>query len=44
MAFHAGSATGHDGTRYDLETDMRVFRGRYVDATGTRRFGTFAFI
>ena len=43
-AFHAGSATGADGTRYDLETDMRVYRGRYVDATGTRRFGTFAFI
>ena len=44
VAFHVGSATGHDGTRYDLETDMRVFRGRYVDTTGTRRFGTFAFI
>ena len=44
VAFHAGSATGHDGTHFNLETDMRVFRGRYVDATGTRRFGTFAFI
>ena len=44
MAFHVGSATDSDGTRYDLETDMRVFRGRYVDTTGTRRFGTFAFI
>jgi hypothetical protein len=44
VAFHVGTATGKDGTRYDLETDMRAFQGHYVDGTGTRRFGTFAFI
>jgi hypothetical protein len=44
VAFHVGTATGKDGTRYDLETDMRAFQGTYVDGTGTRRFGTFAFI
>jgi hypothetical protein len=44
VAFHAGSATAEDGTQYDLETDMRAFQGVYVDGTGTRRFGTFAFI
>lgn len=44
VAFHVGTATGSDGTRYDLETDMRVFQGTYVDRTGTRRFGTFGFI
>jgi hypothetical protein len=44
VAFHVGSATGSDGTRYDLEADMRAFQGVYVDGTGTRRFGTFAFI
>jgi hypothetical protein len=44
VAFHVGTATGRDGTRYDLETDMRAFQGEYVDGTGTRRFGTFAFI
>jgi hypothetical protein len=44
VAFHVGTATGSDGTRYDLETDMRAFQGVYVDGTGTRRFGTFAFI
>jgi hypothetical protein len=44
VAFHTGTATGEDGTRYDLETDMRAFQGVYVDGTGTRRFGTFAFI
>ncbi len=44
IAFHVGTATGRDGTRYDLETDMRAFKGTYVDGTGTRRFGTFAFI
>ena len=27
VAFHVGTATGSDGTRYDLETDMRAFRG-----------------
>jgi hypothetical protein len=27
VAFHVGTATGSDGTRYDLETDLRTFRG-----------------
>jgi hypothetical protein len=44
VAFHVGTATGRDGTAYNFETDLRTFRGNYVDATGTRRFGTFAFI
>jgi len=44
VAFHVGTATARDGTEYNLETDMRAFRGVYIDANGTRRFGTFAFI
>jgi hypothetical protein len=44
VAFHTGTATAADGTRFDLETDMRAYRGAYVDTTGTLRFGTFAFI
>jgi hypothetical protein len=44
VAFHVGSATDSDGTRYDLETDIRAFKGTYVATDGTRRFGTFAFI
>ena len=44
IAFHVGTATGRDGTHYNLETDMRAFKGTYVDGTGTRRFGTFAFV
>jgi hypothetical protein len=44
VAFHAGTARGSDGATYNLETDMRAFKGAYVDATGARRFGTFAFI
>jgi hypothetical protein len=44
VAFHVGTATGSDGATYDVETDMRAYEGDYVDATGTRRFGTFAFI
>jgi hypothetical protein len=44
VAFHTGTARGRDGTRYDLETDLRAFHGTYIDRTGRRRFGTFGFI
>jgi hypothetical protein len=44
VAFHVGTATGSDGATYNLETDMRAYKGQYVAADGTRRFGTFAFI
>jgi hypothetical protein len=44
VAFHVGTATAKDGTRYDLETDVRAFQGTYIDRTGRRRFGTFGFI
>jgi hypothetical protein len=44
VAFHVGTATGRDGTRYDFETDVRAFRGAYIDATGARHYGTFGFI
>jgi hypothetical protein len=44
VAFHVGTATGSDGTSYDFETDVRAFRGTYIDGTGTRHFGTFGFI
>ena len=35
---------GSDGATYNLETDTRAFKGRYVDADGKKHFGTFAFI
>ena len=44
LAYHVGTATARDGTAYNLETDLRAFRGEYIDAAGARRFGTFAFI
>ncbi len=44
LAFHAGTATGSDGKRYNLETDMRAYRGRYVAADGTTRRGSFGFV
>ena len=44
VAFHVGTARDRDGTRYDLETDVRAFQGTYIDRTGRRRFGTFGFI
>jgi hypothetical protein len=44
VAFHAGTATGNDGKRYNLETDLRVMDGRYVAADGSRRRGLFALV
>ena len=44
VAFQVGKAIGHDGTRYNLETDMRAFEGEYVAVDGRRHRGTFAFI
>jgi hypothetical protein len=44
VAFHVGTATGGDGTKYNLETDMRAFKGKYIGADGKRHFGSFAFI
>ena len=44
LAFHVGTATGSDGKRYDLETDMRAYRGRYVAADGTQRRGVYGFV
>ena len=42
LAYHAGKAKGSDGKTYNLETDFRVMKGRYVSVEGTRRQGTFA--
>ena len=44
VAFHVGTATANDGTRFDLETDVRAFQGTYIDRTGRRRFGTLGLI
>jgi hypothetical protein len=44
VAFHAGTAVGSDGATYNLETDLRVYKGTYVAADGRRRFASFAFI
>ena len=44
LAYHAGTATGSDGKRYNLETDIRAMSGTYVATDGTRRHGLFAFI
>jgi hypothetical protein len=44
LAYVAGEATGSDGKRYLLETDMRAFKGTYRGADGMDRTGVFAFI
>jgi len=42
LAYHAGTATGNDGTKYNLETDIRVMEGEYVAENGKQREGIFA--
>jgi hypothetical protein len=42
LAYHAGSATGSDGRRYDLETDIRAMEGSYVAEDGSRKRALFA--
>jgi hypothetical protein len=44
LAYVAGEATGSDGRRYLLETDMRAFKGTYRTADGVELTGTFGFI
>jgi hypothetical protein len=44
LAFHAGTATGSDGKRYNLETDMRAMEGSYIAEDGSRQRGLFALI
>ncbi len=44
VAYHLGRARGADGREFDLETDVRAFRGTYVAEDGTRRRQSFAFI
>jgi hypothetical protein len=44
VAFHVGTATGNDGKRFNLETDIRVMDGGYVAADGSRRRGVFGFV
>jgi hypothetical protein len=42
LAYHVGTATGSDGKRYDLETDIRAMQGTYVAEDGSRKRGLFA--
>lgn len=44
VAYHVGEAKGSDRNTYNLETDIRVMRGRYVAVDGTTRRGSFALI
>ncbi|HEY2955161.1 MAG TPA: hypothetical protein VGK89_07925 [Candidatus Eisenbacteria bacterium] len=44
MAYLAGTATDAGGNTYDMQCDIRVYRGAYVAADGTRHHGTFGFI
>lgn len=44
VAYVAGEATGSDGKKYAMETDVRAFKGTYKDAAGMDRTGVFAFV
>lgn len=43
VAYHVGSAQGSDGKTYNLETDMRAFKGEYV-VDGVVHEGSFALV
>ena len=43
VAFHVGTARGHDGTMFNLETDMRALEGEFV-VDGVTLRGAFAFV
>jgi hypothetical protein len=44
LAYHAGTAIGSDGATYNLETDLRAYKGTYIAADGRPRPASFAFI
>jgi hypothetical protein len=44
LAFLAGHAKGSDGVTYNLESDMRAFKGDFVAADGTTHRGSFGFV
>jgi hypothetical protein len=44
LAYPVGTARGHDGTRFNLEGDMRIYKGTYVSIAGQQRQGTFGFV
>jgi hypothetical protein len=44
QAYHVGTATGNDGKRYSLETDVRAYQGEYVAVDGSHQRGTFALL
>ena len=44
LAYLAGTATDAGGNAFDMLNDMRVYRGEYVTADGTRLRGTFGFV
>jgi hypothetical protein len=44
QAYHVGTATGSDGKRYSLETDIRAYQGEYVAVDKSHQRGTFALL
>jgi len=44
LAYPVGTATGHDGTRFNLEGDMRIYKGTFVSVAGQQREGTFGLV
>jgi hypothetical protein len=43
VAYHVGTARGSDGKTYNLETDIRAFKGNYV-VDGVTHRGSFGFV
>ncbi len=44
LAYLSGTATDSNNNKYNLSSDMRLYRGEYIAADGTHHRGTFVFI
>jgi hypothetical protein len=44
VAMLSGTATDSNSNKYNLSSDMRLYRGEYIAADGTHHRGTFVFI
>jgi hypothetical protein len=44
LAYLSGTATDSKGNKFNLSSDMRLYRGEYISSDGTHHRGTFVFI
>ena len=44
LAYLSGTATDSNNNKYDVASDMRLYRGEYISADGAHHRGSFVFI